>query len=111
MTENPIAARLQALLVAKGLTLADVARDTQVSYHTVNNLWRRPAAKLSAENAEKLAAALGTTSRYILFGEVPPTEDRRAMILDLYDSSPASDRQELEDFALFLAARRAKTAR
>jgi transcriptional regulator with XRE-family HTH domain len=109
MIENPIAMRLQALLDAQGINLADVARDTGVPYHTVNNLWRRPSAKLSAENADKLAARLGTSSRYVLFGEAPATEDRRAKVLALYDDFDDARRQELEDYALFLASRKAKT--
>jgi transcriptional regulator with XRE-family HTH domain len=109
MIENPTAKRIQALLDAQNITVADVARETGLSYHTINNLWRRPAAKLSAENAEKVAGALGTTARYILFGDAPATADRLAGILALYDEFDEALRKELEDYALFLASRKART--
>jgi transcriptional regulator with XRE-family HTH domain len=109
MTENPIAQRLQTLLDAQGIKLAEACRRADVNFHTINNLWRRPKGKLGADNADKLAHALGSTSRFILFGEYPAPEDRRSLVLAMYDEFDEEKRRQMEDYALFLASRRAQS--
>jgi transcriptional regulator with XRE-family HTH domain len=109
MIENEIALRIQTLLDAKSVKLAEVARQASVPYHTIANLWRRPKARLSADNADKLAAALGTTARFILFGETPAPEDRRALVMSMYDDFDETKRRQMEEYALFLASRRAQS--
>ena len=111
MLENPIAQRIQERLDDTGIDMAEAVRRADVSYHTIRNLWRRPKAKLSAHNADKLAAVLGTTSRFILFGEAPAEEDRRALVVAMYDELDDEARRQMEDYALFLASRRGQTSK
>jgi transcriptional regulator with XRE-family HTH domain len=106
MTANPIAHRIQTLLDANGIKLAEACRRADVNFHTINNLWRRPKARLEANNADRLANALGSTTRFILFGEHPAPEDRRATVLAMYDEFDEEKRRQMEDYALFLASRR-----
>lgn len=106
MIENAIAQRIQTLLDASGMNLAEAARAAGIPYHTINNLWRCPSAKLSADNADRLAGILGTTSRFILFGEAPAPADRRSAVVAMYDEFDDETRRKLEDYALFLASRR-----
>lgn len=111
MLENPIAQRIQQRLDETGLGFAEAVRRAGLSYHTIRNLWRRPDATLSAHNAERLAPILETTSRFILFGEAPAPEDRRALVVAMYDEFDDEARRQMEDYALFLASRRAQTGR
>jgi lambda repressor-like predicted transcriptional regulator len=111
MLENPIAQRIQERLDETGIDLAEAVRRAQVSYHTIRNLWRRPTAKLSAQNADRLAAILGTTARFILFGEAPAAGDRRALVVAMYDEFDDEARRQMEDYALFLASRRGQNAK
>lgn len=106
LIENAVAQRLQELMDAKGWKPADLSRESGVNFHTLYNLWRRPKAKIDAANADKLAVALGTTSRFILFGEAPAPADRRALVLSMYDEFDDELRRQMEDYALFLASRR-----
>lgn len=107
--ENAVARRLQQLMDGKNWKPADLARESGVNFHTLYNLWRRPKAKIDAHNADKLAAALGTSSRFILFGEAPAPEDRRALVLSMYDDFDEEKRRQMEDYALFLASRRSQS--
>ena len=109
--ENPIAQRLQALLDQRGEGRADLARGTGLPYHTLNNLWRRGVAKLSAANADLCAAYLGTTQRFILIGEAPPVADRKDHLFLIYEGLDETGRRELEDFAAFLRQKRLKSDR
>ena len=109
MLENPIAQRIQERLDKTNMDLAEAVRRAGVSYHTIRNLWRRPTAKLSAHNADRLASVLETTSRFILFGHAPAEGDRRALVVAMYDEFDDETRRQMEDYALFLASRRGQT--
>lgn len=110
MTNNPIAERLESLLDARGEDLAALARGTGISYHTLFNLKRREVAKLSAQNADLCAAYLGTTARFILTGEAPPSADRVALLAAIYESLDETGKREMEDFAAFLRQKRLRIA-
>lgn len=72
MIENPIAARLEELSNERGESRREVALGSGVAYHRVNNVYRRPEAKLNAEDLQKLATYLETTGEWLSHGGPRP---------------------------------------
>lgn len=94
MLENPIAQRIQALLDERGESRADLCRKTGIKYHSINPLWVRPAAKISAENAAAVAKYLGVSVPYILRGEADKSEtttgSEEADLIPIYNVEAAA---------------------
>jgi transcriptional regulator with XRE-family HTH domain len=59
---------------ASGMTVAELSRRSGVSYHAIDKLKKRDGATTSAENAKRLAAALGMDTNH------PPEADRLVAI-------------------------------
>jgi len=73
-------------MAAKNLTVADLARLSGVSYYAIDKLKRREGSSTSADNAEKLARAIG----------IKASEDQEAEELQrIFHRLPAKDRRFL----------------
>jgi transcriptional regulator with XRE-family HTH domain len=82
--------RVRHAMVARGVTLADLARGLGTSYATAQNLFR-PTRKVFpyADEAQKLARALGVSLEYLITGEEsagspPPAPPADPLVAELY---------------------------
>lgn len=74
MTDNVIAKRILERAQQLGYRRADLPRVTGVTKDRLDNLFKRPGAKLNAADLLSVASKLNTTEDYIMYGGEPPSE-------------------------------------
>ncbi len=78
-------------IIAKGITITDIAYLCDVSNRTVQE-WPRTG-KITTENAAKIASLSGLSSGYLMFGERLGEEIEKRSPLRLVDSEPGAEHE------------------
>jgi transcriptional regulator with XRE-family HTH domain len=97
MSDRTFRDRFLAALEASGMSVADLARRSGVPYHAIDKLKKRDGASTSADNAAKLAKALGIDA---------PRDADEETLLELYGQLTPSERVAVLATAEGLLARR-----
>lgn len=104
MKTSAIAQRIEALMDQQGLNRAELARRTDIPYHRLNPWFIRENAKPNGPDIERVAAALGVTVSYLIYGGEPDPKTAKNWILSTFDRLEPDQQKQLEGFARFLLA-------
>lgn len=99
MTDSTFRDRFLAALDASGMSVADLSRRSGVPYHAIDKLKKRAGSSTSADNAAKLAKALGIDG---------PRDADEETLLDLYGQLTPEERVAVLATAEGLLARRGR---
>jgi len=69
-----IGANVQKIAQKENISLKELSRRAQIPYTTVYNMVKRDSDRVSPENVQKLADALGVTPGYLLYGDTDPVQ-------------------------------------
>jgi transcriptional regulator with XRE-family HTH domain len=97
MADRTFRDRFLVAFAASGMSVADLARQSGVPYHAIDKLKKREGASTSADNAAKLARALGIDG---------PRSSDEETLLELYGQLTAEERVAVLATAEGLLARR-----
>lgn len=101
-----IAQRIKALMDERGMNRADLARKTEIPYHRLNPWFVRGNAKPNGPDIERVAAVLGVSVSYLIYGDEPNPASAREWIASIYDQLGPEEKKQLESFVRYLVSQR-----
>jgi transcriptional regulator with XRE-family HTH domain len=95
---------LKAELVYQGMIVKELAKRTEISKHTLDNYLNVNNYMPSAENAVKIARALGVTVEYLVLGAENPTGEQPRVDSKTQFQSLVSEMERLDSKKLLIVS-------
>lgn len=94
--------RVTKLLKEQNISRRQMAEDIDVSYNTLNSLFRRKSDRIKLDIVQAMAKYLGTTSDFLAFGKEFKISNVDALTI-VYNKLDPDKQKQLLKFAEFLA--------
>lgn len=94
--------RITLLLKEKNTTRKSMCSELNISYHTLNSLYKRRTERIPFDLVKQIADYLDVTVDYLVYGEKQEDDN----ITNLYTSLTVEEKKEVADFIKFVISKR-----